>query len=330
MGANGKATGIGIDVSGWNGSIDWAKAKQSIDFAVIKIGNVYQYDSMSLESTFKANVAGCEKVGLPYGLYLYTYVQSPGRMREVMTKVMSEVRNVCKNISMPIYLDIEEQAVVRGGNANTLAMCKVFAESVKANGFTPGIYSSTYWYETYLTSDWYQTLNIWCADWSSRCSYGKRYDMWQYSEGGRVPGIVGNVDHNIAYFDFAGDKHELTNDEQIYTVRDGDTWDSVGKLYGMNHGGVYLLEYNNYATASKELAQKPITQKTIKIPARWIVGDVDGDGRVTAKDAREALRASAKLDTLTADEKMRADTDGDGTVTAKDARTILRKSANLK
>lgn len=125
--------------------------------------------------------------------------------------------------------------------------------------------------------------------------------------------------------------YRLTDKEQAYTVQKGDSWEEVGSLFGMGlAGGVWLLEYNNYKTANANLAQMDIAQKTIKIPAKFTPGDVDGDGKVTAKDARMALRASAKLEKLTPSETMRADVDGDGKVTGRDARTILRKSAGVK
>lgn len=73
-----KEYGKGIDVSGWNGTIDWAKVKASgIKFAIIKMGNIYESKgTVDLESTFRSNVAACEKIGLPYGVYVYTYVKT--------------------------------------------------------------------------------------------------------------------------------------------------------------------------------------------------------------------------------------------------------------
>lgn len=126
------------------------------------------------------------------------------------------------------------------------------------------------------------------------------------------------------------EKYELTNKEQVYNVKEKDTWKSIAKMFGMTDNGVALLEYNNYATANEKIAEKVVTQKTVKIPPKFVPGDVDGDGKVEAADARTALRASAKLETLDPDERMRADIDGDGKVTAADARKILRKSAGLK
>ena len=125
----------------------------------------------------------------------------------------------------------------------------------------------------------------------------------------------------------AGAKPTLTNYEQIYTVQTGDTWEKIGVRYGI--AAAHLLEYNNYKTADANAAKKSVTQKTIRIPAKFIKGDVDGDGRVSAADARKILRASAKLGNLTPAERMRADVNADGKVTSADARAALRTSAKL-
>lgn len=260
-------------------------------------------------------------------------------MRAVMSYVTAELKTTCKKMKkIPCYLDIEETSVVSGGNENTLAMAKIFMDAVEGAGYAAGIYSSTSWWNTYLTAPWYHTKAKWVADWGSKCDYTHSYGIWQYSESGKVNGITGNVDMNIAYFDFndstsssTTEKKALSDKEQIYTVQSNDTWASVAKLYGLDptKGGIALLEYNNYANANSALTLKKITQKTIKIPAKWIPGDVDGDGKITAADARKALRASGKLTTLSPAEFMRADFESDGKVTASDARAILRASANL-
>lgn len=330
--------GKGIDVSGHQGNIDWAKVKASglVKFAIIKMGNIYESQgTLDLDSKFRANVAGCEKYGIPYGTYVYTYVRTPVRMSKVAPYVAEELKKTCKKMTLPCYLDIEESAVVAGGADNTLSMTKTFCSAVEGAGFQSGVYSSTSWWNYYLTNAWYNTKSRWVADWGSKCDYTGSYAIWQYTEKGTVNGISGSVDMNHIYIDISKNTtttYALTSAEQTYTVKPGDTWVKVAKAFGLDgtKGGIALLQYNNYANANATLANKTITQKTIKIPAKWIPGDVDGDGKVTAADARKILRASAKLIKLTPAEIMRADFDSDGRVTASDGRNALRKSAKLK
>lgn len=329
-------TAWGIDVSGWQGTIDWSRVKATgCGFAVLKMGNIYNSDSgVDLESNFRRNVAECERVGMPYGVYVYTYVRTPAQMRICMSAVAAELKRTCHLMdAIPCYLDVEEQAVVAGGNRNTLDMVKVFCEAVEGAGFRAGVYTGAWWWKAYMPDTWYDTKAKWVADWSSSCDCDRPYGMWQYAETGRVDGISGQVDHNFAYFDVTGKPAptELTDKEQTYTVKTGDTWAKVAELYKMKAvpGGIALLEYNNYKTADPALVYKVINQKTIKIPAKWLPGDLDGDGKVTAGEARKILRASAGLETLTPAERMRADVDGDGKIEAADAREALKKSAGV-
>lgn len=331
-------TAWGIDVSGYQQGTDWEKVKASgCGFAVIKMGNIYQAQSdvVSLESTFRRDVAECERVGMPYGVYVYTYVKTPDRMRVVMPSVAAELKRTCHKMdAIPCYLDVEEAAVVAGGNRNTLEMVKIFCEHVEAVGYRAGVYTGAWWWDAYMTDDYYDTKAKWVADWSASCDLSRPFGMWQYADSGRVPGLSGQVDHDYAYFDVTGKPAapELTDREQTYTVRPGDTWASVATKYKMHPlpGGIALLEYNNFKTADPLQAHKAILQKTIRIPARWVPGDLDGDGKVEASDARKILRASAGLETLTPAERMRADFDSDGKITAADARAALKKSAGVK
>ena len=264
----------GIDVSGWNGQINWNSVKaDGIGFAIIKMGNVYQSSgTVDLESTFRRNVAECERIGLPYGVYLYTYVRTPERMKTVMPYVVQELKQTCKKMwAIPCYLDIEEQAVVSGGRANTLAIVQAFCAAVEKGGYKAGVYSSTYWWNTYMPDAWFDTKAKWCADWGSRCDLQRSYGIWQYSDKGRVAGISGPVDMNYAYFDVAASKPK--------PIEKGDV-NADGKVDAQD--------------ARKTLRASAKLEKLT--PEEEKRADVDGDGKVTAKDARKILRKSAKLE----------------------------------
>ena len=328
-------TGRGIDVSGCQGMINWETVKASgVDFAIIKMGCIYESSgTVDLESTWRRNVSECERLGIPYGVYVFTYVRSQARMKIVMKYVVEELKATCKKHTkkIPVYIDIEAEGIVQGGKANLLAMIKTFVSEVEKAGYPAGVYCSTNWWNYYLDDPWYDTKAKWVADWRGKCYFERSYGIWQHSQTGRVPGISTNVDMDIAYFDYASTKG-LTEKEQTYVVSQGETWAYVAEVFGMKPlmGAYALLEYNNYKTDGVELPYKVITQKTIKIPPMWIPGDVNGDGKLTAADARRILRASAKLEDLTPAEKMRADFDGDGKITASDARAALRKAAKLE
>ena len=250
---------LACDVSEYQGVIDFARLKSHADAVILRLGYVGNSECC-LDEMWARNVAECEKHEIPWGVYVYTYVKTPERMRTCADWVVRQLAG--HRPTLPVYLDIEESGVVSGGNANTLAMAKAFCGALASAGFAPGIYSSTWWYETYLNDPWYDTVSLWVADWSSECGR-QGADLWQYTSRGRLPGIDGYVDLNRLYL-------------------------------------------------------SPVP------------GDADGDGAVTARDARLALRASARLETLSPAEKARLDADGDGVLTARDARRILRRSAGLE
>lgn len=251
----------GIDVSYSQGKINWSKAKQQISFAFIRMGYIGNSETLNVDSQYEKNVSECERLNIPYGIYVYSYATSVKAVQRAMPFVIKRLKN--KHPTLPIYLDLEESRISQTGMSNVLAMAKTFAEEIEKNGYMYGTYANLNWFNTVLTNSWYQTKSIWIAQYYSKCTYSKKYEVWQYSSNGKIAGIEGNVDLNYMY----------------------------------------------------------------KSP---IIGDVDGDGNVTAKDAREVLRASAKLDNLTAHQKAQADVDKDGKITSADAREILKDSANLK
>ena len=139
-----------IYVSGFQQGTDWAKVKASgCGFAVIKMGNIYNSDSgVDLESTFRRDVAECERVGMPYGVYVYTYIKTPSQMRVVMPSVAAELKRTCHKMdAIPCYLDVEEAGVVAAGNKNLLEIVKIFCEHVEKAGFRAGVYTGSWWWQ---------------------------------------------------------------------------------------------------------------------------------------------------------------------------------------
>lgn len=249
----------GIDISEMQGKVDYSKLKGKVDFVIFRLGygqNFKYQDDAQVQNNF----TGCEKSGIPYGVYLYSYA-----VNEAMAK--SEANHALRLLkghkpTLPVFYDLEEKRQTQLPKKSILIMAKAFEAAITKAGYTYGTYANLNWFDNYLTDPWFNKHPIWIAQYNNKCQYKKHYDIWQYTSKGRVDGINGDVDMNYWYKDM-----------------------------------------------------------TVK-------GDVDGDGVVTAKDARSALRYSAKLENLTDEQKKRADIDGDGKVTAKDARDILKRSGN--
>lgn len=192
----------GIDVSKWNGNIDWkAVANAGIDFAIIRAGNRGTSTGVLIEdSYFKKNIDGATKAGIKVGVYIYSQAITEAEAVEEASMAISLVAGY--KLQLPIFFDTEEY---KDGRANKLsvekrtAIAKAFCETVRNAGYMPGIYSNTYWLRDNLNMSQLDMYSVWVAQYATACEYKGRYDMWQYTSSGSVPGIKGKVDLNISY-----------------------------------------------------------------------------------------------------------------------------------
>ena len=179
----------GIDVSEHNGTIDWNKVKaDGIEFAIIRCG--YGQDMVSQDDEqWEHNVSECERLGIPYGVYLYSYA-------DTVEKAASEAQHVLRlleghNPTYPVYYDLEDRVTEALSASMKGQVAKTFCDAVSAAGYSVGIYSNLDWWTNKLTDPVFNNPNWskWVAQWSSTCSYTGTYDIWQCSSEGRVDGI---------------------------------------------------------------------------------------------------------------------------------------------
>jgi lysozyme len=183
-----------IDVSEHQGKIDWEKVKPYIDGAIIRCG--YGMDMVSQDdSMFKYNADECTRLGIPFGVYIYSYANNEERIRSEAAHVLRLVKGY--TLSYPIYLDLEEISTTNG----IVARAEIFGDIIEKAGYWCGVYSSTSWWNYYLKG--LERFTKWVAQWYKVCEYtGANLDIWQYSEKGKIPGINGTVDMNYCYRDF--------------------------------------------------------------------------------------------------------------------------------
>lgn len=188
----------GIDVSYWNGTVDWNKVKTAgIKFAILRCG----YSTTGKDSTFERNVKECERVGIPWGAYLYSYAESVDEARKELQNCLASLKG--KKPSYPIYYDLEDGPTTgKCSNSTILAMAKVFVEGLEKAGYWAGIYANLNWFTTKLTDPWYDKKAKWVAQYNDKCTYKKEYGMWQYTSDGKINGINGRFDMNWSYVDY--------------------------------------------------------------------------------------------------------------------------------
>ena len=205
------ATLQGIDVSGYQKDIDWQKVKDAgIDFAILKIGNINarETDGWYTDSYFQRNVTECERLGIPYGVYTYSYAKNADDAVKGANHIIALLKG--HNPTLPVYLDLEDDSIKDTDHA---AIAKAFCSTISAAGYAPGIYASASWFKNILTDPCFS--NSGWGIWTAQYWYGQRYDAslglgpeypakfdcWQYSSLSTVPGIDGNCDINYWYKD---------------------------------------------------------------------------------------------------------------------------------
>lgn len=196
-------TKAGIDVSKWNGDIDWDKVKNAgVQFAIIRAGYRGSVTgSLVQDIYFDANMKGAKNSGIPVGVYFFTQATNEVEAVEEASAVLKWVKEY--DITYPIFIDTEGA----GGNgradgldADTRTLvCEAFCRTIENAGYEAGVYASRNWYNNNLHAEKLEDYYIWLAEYRSVPLYQGYYRMWQYSSKGRIDGVEGNVDMNVMY-----------------------------------------------------------------------------------------------------------------------------------
>lgn len=179
-----------IDVSEWQGSIDWKKVKSDG-----VVGAIIRYaDGDYLDPVFDKNMKNAKAAGLHIGAYIFSRAKTKAGAEKEATRLY----NACKayKCDMPLYIDLEAKGLEK--YANTVA--NAFIAKMKALGGYPGVYANLNWWNNYLTKT--TAPAVWVAQYYTKCEYKGSYGMWQYSSSGSVKGISGKVDMDWCYADY--------------------------------------------------------------------------------------------------------------------------------
>lgn len=195
---------MGIDVSKWNGTIDWNAVKNSgVSYVIIRCGYRGSSQGMLIEDPkFTANIKGATAAGLKVGVYFFTQATDEVEAVEEASYVLDKIKNY--KISYPVFLDVEYSGG-RGDKidkATRTAVCKAFCETIQRNGYTAGIYANKTWLNEKMNASALNSYKIWLAQYASTPTYTGKYDLWQYTSTGKVSGIKGDVDLNLSYLGY--------------------------------------------------------------------------------------------------------------------------------
>lgn len=194
----------GIDVSTWQGAIDWAKVKASgIQFAMIRLGYGSKSGSgCSLDKYFTANVEGALAAGVDVGVYFYSYALSPSAAAKEAAYVLEQLRPYAGRISYPVAYDIEDKSQQGLGKETLTDMVVAFCAAIEAGGYYAIYYCNLSWRNSYLDGKKLERFDFWLAQWANAPTSSLSFGIWQSSSSGSVPGISGNVDLDTSYKDY--------------------------------------------------------------------------------------------------------------------------------
>lgn len=206
----------GIDVSVWNGNIDWGKASKEIDFAIIRAG--YGKVVSQKDKKFEKNYTSCINNGVKVGVYWYNYAKTITDAKAEAQACLAILNG--RKVDMPIWYDVEEQSVLNLGRNTVSAIAKTFLEAIEAAGYKGGIYSSKSGLLNCFTDEVKNKYDVWLANVGSggaalaKTTYSGHYEIWQYSWKGRINGISGDVDLDYCYKNYWDEEKK---DEEIPT-----------------------------------------------------------------------------------------------------------------
>lgn len=177
-----------IDVSEHNGKLDWEKLKPQIEGAIIRCGFGSDYESQD-DAYYERNVSECERLGIPYGVYIYSYANNVNKAKSEANHVKRLIKG--RKLTFPVFYDLEEERY--SSYANKMAQTWMDAMS----GYEVGIYANVNWWKNYLTG--VSCKNKWVAYWGSSQPSISNMVLWQYSDNGKVAGVSGfDLNKNIA------------------------------------------------------------------------------------------------------------------------------------
>ncbi len=259
----------GIDISKWQGEINWSKVKaDGIDYAFIQVGFRGYGDSGVLnESTkdpyFDTNMTNAIAAGIRVGVYVFSQATTEAEAIEEAQYILDAIGGY--NITMPLVMDFEYASTDSGlggrlykaklSKDKATAICMAFCKEIADAGYTPMVYAN----KSMLTDQIHaNTLTdagyrIWLANYTTKTTYSGDYDFWQYSEKGKVDGIYGDVDMNFYYMQPTDNfsPAETTIANSIFTKIENQTYtgDAITPTITVTHNGTTLVPNVDYTVA---------------------------------------------------------------------------------
>lgn len=191
-------TKIGIDISKWQGNVDFQKLKEAnVEFVMIRLGYQTGFGKeIVLDKYYEQNIKLANKYGIKAGVYFYSYAKNTDDAKKQAEFVKKHIKNY--KIDMPIAFDFEDWKNIELAKLSIYDInknAKTFLDEIKKDGYQVLNYGSKY----YLENIWDIDYPTWLAHYTGKTNYSKDYKMWQLTENGLISGVQGFVDVNVLY-----------------------------------------------------------------------------------------------------------------------------------
>ena len=189
-------SGMGVDVSKWQGKINWDALAPNISFAIIRCGYRGSSGGLSVDPQYARNMQQAKAHGVRVGIYIYSKATNEAMAVEEASLAV-QLAQEQGGVSLPIYMDMEDGTQKGLSKEQLTSIANAFCQTVANSGYRPGVYASYNWWNQRLDAGSI-SASKWVARYNTQC--GMACDIWQYSSKGTLPGIGGNVDVNQSYF----------------------------------------------------------------------------------------------------------------------------------
>ena len=212
----------GIDISEFNGIIDFNKVSKEVDFVMIRATFGKKEDKM-----FRRNAKGCVENSIPFGFYFYSYALNEKEAKEEVSYFLTKVGEYKNDVTFPLAIDMEDSDSYKKKNgfptnAMLCNICQIACDEIAKAGYIPIIYANLDWFTHYLTESSIDRYYKWLAWWSQdsiKKVEKSKYQMLQYSCIGKIEGIGGNVDINESFTEFNKLKKYIDNLKKMQEIK---------------------------------------------------------------------------------------------------------------
>ena len=188
--------GTGVDVSKWQGNINWDQLSGNVSFAIIRCGYRGSSGGLSVDPQYAKNMKAAKAHGVKVGIYIYSKATNEAMAVEEASLAI-QLAQEQGGVNLPIYMDMEDGSQKGLSQDQATSIANAFCATVASAGYRPGVYASYNWWNGRLNAGGVNGSK-WVARYNTQC--GMPCDIWQYSSKGTLPGISGNVDMNQSYF----------------------------------------------------------------------------------------------------------------------------------